>query len=140
MKKYKSSVSGFTLIELMIAVLIIGILIRIAYPSYLSQVQKSREVSARTALMDFAGREAKFYSTNNAYSASLATLGYNVAGNAVSAPIPDAVSHYYDLTVVVAGNTFTGTATPVNAQANDVCGSYTIDNLGVKLPAIQGCW
>lgn len=134
---------GFTLIELLITVLIVAILAAIAYPSYMDSVQKSRRTTARNALLDLASREAKFYSTNNTYSASMATdLGYASAGPIA---VPDATSHYYDLNVVtvVSGGIVTGfvaTATATGSQATDSCGDYTLDNLNTKGAAQNNCW
>lgn len=134
---------GFTLIELLITVAIVAILAAIAYPSYINSVQKSRRTTARNALLDLASREAKFYSTNNTYSAAMATdLGYASAGPIA---VPDATSHYYDLNVVtvVSGGIVTGflaTATATGPQATDSCGNYTLDNLNAKGAALSNCW
>jgi len=138
---------GFTIIELMIAVAIVAILLKIALPSYMNQIQQSRRASAKTALLDLASREARYYSTNNAYSSSLTTLGYTGAGTATgSIAIPSTSTHYYDLTVTTnTGNTtFTGTAAPVSPQNSDACGTYTLDNYGNQTPTGSGlgvnCW
>jgi len=128
---------GFTLIELMIAVAIVGILISIAIPSYSSQVQKSRRTSAQTALLDIASREAKYYSTNNAFTNSMTNLGY---ANAGPIAVPDTASNYYNLSVVLNGAGFIATAAPVGNQAADACGSFTIDYLGVKSAGATQCW
>ena len=66
---------GFTLIELMITVAIIGILSAIAYPSYESYVRKSRRVDAKNALLDLASRQERYFSVNNKYSTTAADLG-----------------------------------------------------------------
>ena len=55
---------GMTLIELMIVVVIVSILASIAVPSYIQQVRKSRRVQAKTALLDLAGREERYFSTS----------------------------------------------------------------------------
>lgn len=129
---------GFSLIELMVALMIVGILASIAYPSYLSQIQKSKRASAKTALLDLASRQARYYSTNNAYTTSLTTLGYASAGPIA---IPDANSPSYNLTVAQTDpSNFTATATPQGAQATDACGSYTVNNLGVKGAGQANCW
>ncbi len=134
----KKTWQGFSLIELMVTVAIIGILVGIAVPSYSNYVQKSRRTSATTALLDLASREAKYYSTNNVYTTSMTNLGYASAGPIA---IPDSTSNYYSLSVSQVGTTdFTGTAARAGAQTSDSCGSYTINNFGVKTPTTSGCW
>src|SRR5271167_3137048 len=92
----KMSVSGFTLIELVITMAIVAVLATVAVAAYTSQVQKSRRTDARSALLDLAGREEKLFSTNNAYSATPSDLGYAPVGT----PFPISVgSGYYTVNV-----------------------------------------
>jgi type IV pilus assembly protein PilE len=136
-KTYKTR-HGFTLVELMIVIAIIGILAAIAIPSYSRYVKQSRRTSAKTALLDLASREAKYYSTNNAYTNSMTNLGYS---SAAPIAVPDATSNYYSLSVAQVGSTdFTGTAAPAGNQATDTCGSFTINYLGVKGAGSSNCW
>jgi type IV pilus assembly protein PilE len=129
---------GFTLIELMIAFGIVAILASIAYPSYLTYMQRAQRIPAKNALYDLASREARYYSTNNTFT-DLATLGYTVQGGSVQIPIGSA-SVFYDLTLAYTTTTFTATATPVNQQSTDSCGTYTLDNFGNQTPTTSGCW
>jgi type IV pilus assembly protein PilE len=129
----RTSAAGFSLIELMVTVVVASILVAIAVPTYTVQVRKSRRTDAKTALLDLAGREERFFSTNNgAYTAVAANLGYTGA-------FPVTVgSGYYQIAtpVVVAGTTtavatFAITATPIGTQANDTaCATFAINNLG----------
>lgn len=128
---------GFTLLELMIAIAIIGILAAIAYPSYVDQILKSQRTSAKTALLDLASREAKYYSLNNTYTTSMTNLGYAGAGPVA---VPDSNSHYYDLSVAAKNTGYIATAAPTGRQSTDACGSYTIDYLGVKGAGGSNCW
>ena len=136
LKTYKAA-QGFTLIEIIITVAIIGILLKIALPSYNNSIMQSRRTAAKTALLDLASREARYYSTNNAYTNSLTNLGYGnytvgtQVANSISLPL-NGSGEYYDLTVSTSNSNaqFLGTATPENAQAGDGCGTYTIDNFG----------
>ena len=134
---------GFTLIELMVVVVIATILVAIALPSYFAQLRQSRRTEAKTALLDLAGREERYFSTgaNGAnYSATPADLGYGGA-------FPQAVgSGYYTVSVCVAGSggapcapsaapgpMYTITATPVagSSQASDAqCKSFSVDSVG----------
>ena len=130
---------GFTLIELMVAVCIIGILSSIAYPAYTKHILKSRRSDAKTALIDLASREERFFSVNNVYSSNPVDLGYGG-----SATFPLAVrssgTSYYTINVTTAGTasstrptSFIATATPTgNQTADSECFSYHINNLGVQ--------
>ena len=131
---------GFTLIELMVTVAIVGILASIATATYTSQVQKSRRTDARSALLDLAGREEKLFSTTNAYSAAATDLGY--------AAFPVAVgSGYYNVSAAV-GNppvTYVITATATGMQVNDTsCVTLSVNELGVQSSTGTGtaatCW
>jgi type IV pilus assembly protein PilE len=132
------SARGFTLIELMIAVAIVGILVKLAYPAYTQSVKKSRRADAKTALLDLAQREERFMSTNNTYSQIAAPdLGYN-SGSTITTAAPMNVvtgsSAYYQLAVSLpTSTTFTATATPIGAQTGDTqCGTFTLTNAGVQ--------
>jgi type IV pilus assembly protein PilE len=128
---------GFSLIELMVTVVVASILVAIALPSYKYSVRKSRRTDAKTALLDLAGREERWFSTNNGtYTTVAANLGY-------SGTFPVTVgSGYYqiDAPTVVAGTTtavatFSITAVPVpgSDQAKDAaCASFTITNQGAQ--------
>jgi type IV pilus assembly protein PilE len=137
--------SGFTLTELMIVVVIASILLAIAVPSYMSQVRQSRRTDAKTALLDLAGREESFFSTNGSvYSNAPAQLGYSGAFPATTS------GGYYRVTVscvagagaalgcdpnanAPAGPSYYLTATPVagSSQAGDAqCTSFSVDSLG----------
>jgi len=147
---------GFTLIELMTVVVIATVLLSIAVPSYLTQVRQSRRTVAKTAILDLASREERYFSTNGAiYSVTPGDLGY--VGGAFPALVgPD---NYYTITVCSpAANcdpnanpppapSYYITATPVagTTQATDAqCTSFSVDSTGQQfatgtLPS-QQCW
>lgn len=142
---------GFSLIEMMIVVVVIAILAAIAIPIYQKQVQESRRTAAKTALLDVASREEKFYSTNNYYTLLLSNLGYSAAqitGNTLQAP--GGGSDYYTVKFPAAASTqaqsYTAQAVPVagSQQASDLCGTYQITDLGVQTnfggAQTTGCW
>ncbi|HJS92376.1 MAG TPA: type IV pilin protein [Steroidobacteraceae bacterium] len=133
--------SGFTLIELMIVLVIAAILIAIAVPMYSNQVRESRRTDARSALLDLAGREERYFATNNIYTNSAANLGY--------AAFPATVgSGYYQVsapTVPAGGATYSITATPIGTQAADTaCASFTVTSTGQETSTGTGsaatCW
>src|ERR1700728_3535523 len=129
--------SGFSLIELMVALAIVAILAAIALPMYSKQVQQSRRVDARTAILDIAGREERYLNNSSSYTTSPANLGYTAA-----AAFPMTVgSGYYQVNVTVAaagpplGPTFTAYATPVagSSQLNDLaCQYFSVTNTGAQ--------
>lgn len=127
--KSRTSTRGFTLIELMITVAVIGILAAIAYPSYQSAIVKNRRASAQAHLMDIAQREQQYLMDNRSYTDSLTDLNVTT---------PTDVSSYYSITVPIgtgAVPSFTATATPIvgSSQASD--GTLTLTNTGVKSPS-----
>jgi type IV pilus assembly protein PilE len=124
----RARVRGFTLIELVVAIAVVGILAAIAWPSYLQQVTRGRRSSAKAAMMDLANREQLYLVANRAYAdtAALQSTGYNV---------PSDVSKYYTWAVALGtGSTpaFTITLTPFGAQAAD--GALTLDQAGNRAP------
>ncbi|MEG1202744.1 MAG: type IV pilin protein [Comamonas sp.] len=135
---------GFTLVELMITVAVVGILAAIAYPSYQDYVRKSRRVDAKNTLLDLASRQERFFSVNNKYSLAAADLGYS----ALPYDVPSSGnSSYYQLSIAStdSGKTWTATATPTGAQAKDVCSSYTLSDKGTRANGGTGasrtdCW
>lgn len=135
---------GFTLIELMIAVAIVGILAAVALPSYRNSVLKSQRIDAKTALLDLASREERYFTTNNAYTIDPAKLGY--AGTfPVTVPNSNVATYSLNITIATGGASFTGTAAPTTRQLNDTCGTYSIDSLGVQsnsnnTTASATCW
>ena len=141
---------GFTLIELMIAVAIIGILLRLAYPAYQNSVMKSRRADAKTALLDLAQREERYLATANQYTTSAPALGY-ATGTTVTVASPMTIQNgsasFYTLAVSAPTTTsFSATATPTGAQLSKdtQCGAFTIDNTGRQTISGTGnatdCW
>jgi type IV pilus assembly protein PilE len=131
---------GMTLIELMVVVAIAAILFAIAIPSYMTYVRQSRRTEAKTAILDLAGREERYLSTNPAaYTSIPGNLGYT--GFGAANPVG---SGYYFLTVcspaavACAPNpppapSYSIMATPVatRTQANDAqCTSFSVDSTG----------
>lgn len=140
---------GFTLIELMIVVVIVGILTIIALPSYQAYVLKSHRTAAINAILDLASREARYYTTNNVYTTDMTALGYSVS-TAFPVTMGTGGTAYYNLSVtsVTAGTSttpadFTLNAAPVGNQVNDTCGTYTYTSLGIKgitSGSLADCW
>jgi len=123
---------GFTLIELMITVAVIGILASIVYPSYMAQVRKSRRADAQAALMNIAARQQQMLLDTRSYSATVADLNIT---------LPISVVQNYAITIMLGTATvptFTATATPSGSQVSDSCGALSLDQSGTKLAS--ACW
>jgi type IV pilus assembly protein PilE len=137
MKRSIQSCRGFTLIELMIVVAIIGILAAIAGPSYLESVRKSRRADAQSALLQL----AQFMERTNTLSNT-----YKPGGADPALPFtqtPSGASPFYNLSITSSTpTTFNLSAEPIagTSQATDKCGTLGIDNLGSKTPSDPGCW
>ena len=127
---------GFTLIELMIAVVILAILGAVAIPSYQSHLAKGRRGAAQAFMMDVASKEKQYLLDARAYLAVTDTTGLNTLG----ASIPSEVSSYYTVTVSTASAppTFTVTATPISGGAQASDGTLTLTSDGTKSPS--GKW
>lgn len=142
--------AGFTLMELMITVAIVGILAAIAFPSYQDSVRKSRRGDAKAALLENAGFMERYYSTNFRYTATAGTAGCPalpvqcLPREVASASCSTDSRVYYTIAGTCASSniTFTLTATPKlgSPQASDTCGNLTVDQTGARTPTTSGCW
>ncbi len=122
--------SGFTLIEMMIVLCIIGILAAVAIPAYEKYIQKTRRSEGQTALMELYLAENEYYQDNYVYT----TLAALYPGDATGESSYDNMD-YYDITLLPSAPTsyFTLTATATNAQVEDtVCATLSINQLGTK--------
>ena len=129
----KNGESGFTLIELMITVAIVGILATVAYPSYLSYVVRNNRAAAQAALMDIAQRQQQYLLDNRSYAATTSALNVNVPTN---------VTQVYTVSIAVttsasAPPTFTATAAPISGTKQYADGSLTINQSGAKTPTAK---
>jgi type IV pilus assembly protein PilE len=144
---------GFTLIELMIAVAIIGILLRLAYPAYMASAKKARRADAKTALMDLAQREERYMATTNTYTTSAPLLGYS-STYTVTASSPMNVysgsAAYYTIEVATSGTnstSYTATARPLTTSGQNTdtqCGNFVLKETGAQSISGTGnasdCW
>lgn len=132
----KSNTAGFTLVELMIVIVIIGILAAIAYPSYQESISKARRIDGQAFLMGITNAQERFFTQNNRYTTNLTDLGYSAdgAGNFTSN------EGFYHASAAICTDALlttciniTGTAQ--GAQIND--GDLTLNSRGQKTPLAQ---
>ena len=140
--------SGFTLIELLIVIAVIAIIAAVAIPSYTSYVDRGKRAEARTALLDIAARQERYYSNNRQYADKLGgpdadTDHLRIPGcTATSCPSENS---YYALSVTASGSNkqdFDATATP-SGWTDDKCGDLGIDETGAKTQSLGDrglCW
>lgn len=133
---YRGCVNGFTLIELMIVVAIIGILSAIALPSYQQYVIKANRQDAEAILMENAQFMERYFTTNNTYIG--ATLPNLVSPKGSSGT---GVKYNLGFDTPSAASTYKLEAVNVNGQLRDTtCGELTVTNTGVQTPTTAGCW
>jgi type IV pilus assembly protein PilE len=127
---------GFTLIELMITVVIVGILAAIALPAYKNQIQKSRRSDAKSALIGAAGQMERYMTERGTYAtATLSGIG-----------VPATTQNgYYTLSLTnLSASSYKLNAAPAGAQVGDPCGTMTYTDQGLKgvtgSMSVTDCW
>jgi type IV pilus assembly protein PilE len=121
----KISVNGFTLIELMVTVAIVGILSAIAYPSYQNSVRQSWRSNAASCLVELAQGMERRYTANSSYvGATLPNNGCNTAEMGTRYTI--------GFNGTPTATAFTLQAAPTGSQTGDACGTFTVNQMGQR--------
>ncbi|WP_404360018.1 type IV pilin protein [Methylotuvimicrobium sp. KM1] len=148
----KKSTKGFTLIELMITVAVIGILAAIAYPSYQDSVRKSRRADAKASLLGLANAMERHFTETNSYCDAGGAGGANTCGEATNDTgtpgiysIPAQTANFYNITINAAtAATFTLHAAPTGTHTDPRCGTLSLTHTGVRgetgTGTVAECW
>lgn len=123
---------GFTLLEVLIVAVIVGILAAIALPAYQAQLRRSARAEAQTLLTDAASRQQQFLVDKRTYATSMSALRLTP---------PSTLTSKFNFPVTVQDGpppTFSLTAQAIGDQTRDSCPTLTIDSAGNRSPA--DCW
>lgn len=138
--------TGFTLIELMIVVAIVGILTAVALPSYLSYVKRGQRAELRTQMFAAAQYLNRFYAANDSFSATRDGTAITIPADLARSPATGSQLYQIDTATTVFGTTtFTLVYEPINGMDGDPCGKFRLDNTGLKsntgnTMSRENCW
>lgn len=134
---------GFTLIEVMMVVVLIGVTVALAYPAYVNHVVKARRGDAHAMMLAAAVKQEQFYAQRGSYTADMRELGY-----AADPAVSEKGFYRIDASLSSSGQGYVLTATRSGVQASDGrCGDLTLTHTSIKSavnhsdPAPQTtCW
>lgn len=140
--------AGFTLIELMITVAIVGIIAAVAVPSYQDYTRQNNRAGAKALLYENAQFLERFYSQNSQYDASAGADARPNTPDDVAVVLPNTQSPrtgaaQYNISLqAVANDTFVLRAVPAGIMVGDPCGTLTLSNTGLQGAGgdVASCW
>jgi type IV pilus assembly protein PilE len=126
---------GFTLVELMITVAILGVVASIALPSYKTHLVKAARVQAQSEMLEMASMQEKIYLNSTSYTANVTTAynGSAAGGLGRTSGTTNDGKYALSLSVGTGAQTFLLTATPVVVKSQEGNGNLTISETGQKL-------
>ena len=126
---------GFTVIELVIALVIIAILGALALPSFLTALRKGNRADAKAIVMETAQYMERYYTTNKTYVGAAVLSAVSPKGSAGAG-----VKYNVSWSVTPTASAYTIQAVPANNQVGDTCGTLTLSSTGAQTGATGGCW
>jgi len=129
--QYAKKQTGFTLIELLIVIAVVAILAQVGFASYVTAVQKSYRYEVQQSMIELAQKQERYYSRQGIYSTAMSTSNI------------DFHEDKYTLSFkILSENEYTISAQPKpeSSQADDACGTLTLNFTGEKEPDASGCW
>jgi len=135
--------AGFSLIELLVVLVIMGVLSALALPGYTRYVQRGNRTEVMAALLEAQHFMERYYSANGQYLSpanAVPMLPQRLQG------IPSQGTVRYQLSVREAtANSYLLQAVPEGSMADDVCGSLTINQTGLRgvlnsTNSVSECW
>lgn len=131
---------GFTLIELMIVVAIVGILAAIAMPNYQRHVIRASREAAQTELMQMAAVQERIYLNSSTYTAAAITAAYTGQSAGGLGVTGTSLDRKYNYGCVCNAQDFVITATPVAGTPQAADGNLSISSTGQRLGGPTGTW
>lgn len=140
----RSHPNGFTLVELLIVIAIMGVLMSIALPAYQNSVLRSARADAKTELLQVASDQERYFSNLNTYVTDATPLNTPVVADRNRTT----QNGLYSISVAACGggaitNCFVATATAQGDQTADSCTTLTITNTGLRGATgdtVEECW